>query len=47
MVDYLNIAYFPSICMKHIVSWMKDTEDIAEMNAMRGFGLETKREKNF
>jgi len=46
MVDYLNIAYFPSICMKHIVSWMKDTEDIAEMNAMRGFGLETKREKS-
>jgi len=46
MVDYLNIAYFPSICMRHILSWIKNTEDIAEMNAVRGFGLETRREKS-
>jgi len=46
MVDYLNIAYFPTVCLRHILEWIKDYKTIAEIDAVRGFGIETKREKS-
>lgn len=45
MTEVRHVLYYPSVCLKHILGWVKDTDNIVELRAFRSWKDKSERKE--